>query len=364
MNTTSPRLTKREQQLAEMLTHFQPLNPSESPTVETHVLAPLLAPGDFLNVSGEAGCGKTTLAADILLGFAHPGRKGAALGGLFQFNPVYCCCGNVGIMDAETAPQRWQSLLSRKMQAEQLDPLLMRGVIEYVHPSDLGLHRAPQWRTTSPLVADALAAKRITFVIIDSLSRTWAPDELSSTAWVQQGMAPFRSACQAMGITVLALTHTKRRGDGPNHTEAVGPLGTSMQEAQADAQVMMTINSDGQGCRLKLRKSRRAFWIPPGTSVSLDFTAQFGYRPHDGWEALWPHECPDEINGPEDNQGIRAQILKLFEDALGGALKSTAIAAALGCSSHTATNHLSALEDSRRVIREGSGPATQWRLRP
>lgn len=363
MDENSIRPSAKQRSLEGVLARFRTLDPIASDPVETAFLAPLVGVGDFLSVSGEAGCGKTMLAADILLGFAHPGRRGSALGGLFQFNPIYNCEGNVGIIDAENSPPRWQSLLRRKMEAENLDPDVLRGTIEYVSPYDVGLHHNAKWTERSHLLAEALATRAIRFVIIDSLGRAWAPEDLNSTGWVQQGLAPFRSACRDHHITVLALTHTKRT-TGQYASEAVGPLGSSLQEAQVDAQVMMTLDSDGRGCRLKMRKSRRACWIRPGAAVNLDFTDQLGYRPQEDWPAIWPHEQPVEGEEADDHPGIRAQILRLIDDEQSGSLKSSAIASTLGCSSHTVTNHLNKLKDAGRVIHEGNGRSSRWRRRP
>lgn len=363
MDENSIRSSAKQRLLEGILAQFRTLDPLASPAIETAFLAPLMGVGDFLSVSGEAGCGKTMLAADALLGFAHPARQGSALAGLLQFNPIYNCEGNVGIIDAENSPLRWQSLLKRKMEAEGLDPNVLRGTIEYVSPYDVGLHHSTQWTERSHLLAEALAARAVRFVIIDSLGRAWSPDDLNSTAWVQQGLAPFRIACRDRGIAVLALTHTKR-STGPSGSEAVGPLGSSLQEAQVDAQVMMTLDPDGRGCRLKMRKSRRAYWIRPGASINVDFTDQLGYRPQEDWPALWPHECPEGDEGLGSNPGTRTKILKLLEDDPGSALRSTAIASTLGCTARTVTNHLHMLEGAGRVLREGDGPATQWRRRP
>lgn len=363
MDAKSPRLSKHAIELAAAQSRFCTLNPLESTPIEPAVLHPLAAEADLVNFSGSSGTGKTTLAADVAIAWLHPKREGRALGGLLKFSTGYRESGNIAIIDGENSRPRWQSQLRRMLEAEGLDPLEFRHSIKYVNPAYLGLQQVAHWRERSILLAEALKELNVVFVILDSLGRIWCPDEINSTPWVQQGLTAYRDACKTRNITTLALSHTRRR-TGRDDPGAVGPLGSSMQEGQVDTQVIVTMDPGGKGIKLKLLKCRRAFWINPGSTVTVRFSGSCGYKPQDDWAKHWPHECPYIGESLEEDPSRRAQIINILENTPDRTMQANGIAAQLGCTKRTATSHLHALEALSRIERVGAGPSTAWRLVP
>jgi hypothetical protein len=361
MDKTETRISADEREIAKLASKFVSLDPDAASLVEHAVVSPIATEGDFVNISGRSACGKTSLVADIALTWAHPERRQLALGGLFKVSRTYREAGNVAIIDGENTPIRWQSILRRLIVAEGLDSNAVRGRVIYLTPASAGLHDARLWQKRSVMLAEALARNGANLVIMDSLARIWGPEDINQTNWVQQGLTPFRDACKRLGITVLAVSHT-RRNSGGDDGELSGPIGSSMQEGQVDCQLIMTKDSDGRGCSLRMVKCRRAYWIRSGSKIALAFTPRLGYAPQDNWSTIWPHEPPEDPQIPEVTPGIRSQIVKLLEDADGLTLSSSALVAHLRCSSRTVTGHLSTLEAERRVERLGNGRSTTWRL--
>lgn len=361
MDKTETRISADEREITKLAAKFVSLDPDATPVVEHAVISPFATEGDFVNISGRPACGKTSLIADIALTWAHPGRRQLALGGLIKVSRTYSEAGNVAIIDGENSLIRWQSILRRKLEAEGLDSSAVLDRIIYLTPASAGMYDARLWPKRSVMLAEALARNGVNLVIMDSLARIWGPEDINQTNWVQLGLTPFRDACKRLGITVVAVSHT-RRNSGGNDGELSGPIGSSMQEGQVDCQLIMTKDSDGRGCCLRMVKCRRTYWIRSGSKIALTFTPQLGYVPQGNWSTIWPHEPPDVPQNSEFVPGIRSQIVKLLEDADGLTLPSSALHAHLRGTLRTVTNHLSALEAEGRVERLGDGRSTTWRL--
>ena len=358
----TPKLTNPVNQL---INHFHSINFESAPDVEPAILAPFWAEGDFVNFSGPPGCGKTLIAADIAIAAIHPRREGQALGGLLRFDLDRLRLGNIAILDAENNLARWSSIIRRKMTLEGLDPLEIRHGILYIRPSDIGLQNSSQWERKSELLAAALANCHVRFLIGDTLGRMWAPDDINSSAWVQRGYAPFRTACQSYGISGLMLTHTKRLANRQSPIPE-GPIGTSFQEGQADGQIMITRlkTHNPSGILLTHRKSRRPFWIQQDSKVSLLFTPCLGYDPQGQWRDTWPHECPD-YNSEEliSNPTTKAAIEKILQEAAPEPIASRDIADQLKVSDRDVRHHLAHIRDEARAEMVGNGPNTRWRFK-
>ncbi|MBA4387658.1 MAG: hypothetical protein C0404_06730 [Verrucomicrobia bacterium] len=340
------------------------LNPSGASAVEPALVDPFCAVGDFINISSPPGCGKTLLAADVILGAVLPQRDGAALGGLFQFNRDLLGGGPVAIIDGENSFPRWNSIIRRKLEAEGADPKSADNVIKYISPAQFRLQNPREWTEASIRLAKALACIRVRFIIIDSLARMWAPDDINTTAWVQQGLVPFRAACQEYSISALLLSHTKRRQrtDDPAPT---GPIGTSFQEGQIDGQIIMTRMRNGSGIKLIHQKSRRSYWIQQGSSVSLMFKTGLGYEPEAGWESAWPHQCPDFNSMPLENKlDTRTEIAQLLRATPSHEWSASEIKEKLDHPDRTIRDNLQKLERAGGVRKVGQGRNTRWMVTP
>ena len=363
MDATPTRIVGNSPEIQLVLNQFRSLDPGAADPIEAPTIGPIAAEGDVLNISGPAGCGKTSLLSDILIACAHPERQRLALGGLLKVSGAYQDAGKVAIIDGENTLCRWQSILRRKLDAEGLDADVIAARCSYATPASIGLHDPRNWQDRSVQLADALAAQGVNFVFIDSLARIWAPVDINHTDWVQLGFTPFRDACKRLGITVVAVSHT-RRNSGRNNAELAGPMGSSMQEGQVDCQIIMTKDKDGRGCSLRLVKCRRAFWIRSGSSIAFKFTHQLGYVPQGNWAAVWPHEPPDESQSLEGLITTRVQIVSLLACSDTTPIATAALASQLGLETRTVRGHLHALETEGKVKRLGRGPCTKWRSLP
>lgn len=348
-----------------LIDRFQCLDLADAPLIEPAAMHPLLAPGDFANFSGLPGCGKTRLAADLILAVIAEHRGGLALGGLFKFDIDLLRDKNIAILDAENNRFRWQSILRQKFVREGIpQPDLKKRVI-YIQPHRVDLHQPAEWTPASEKLASALHYSHVGLVIGDTLGRIWAPDDINNTTWTQRGFAPFRTACQQHGISGVMLTHTPK-GQGNNKESASGPIGTSFQEGQADVQIIITRTKiDGRpGIELIHRKSRRSFWIQQGSKVSLQFTPELGYKLVGNWQREWPHECPDydeQAGGLEPT--TRERLVGYLRDHASTAVRTPEAAEFLGIGDRAVRDHFSDLEAEGLVAREGNGPSTTWRWR-
>ena len=345
---------------AEFIGYFRDIDILSASPTEPAMLAPLCAAGDFLNISGPAGCGKTSVAVDILLAAAHAGRLGAALGGTMQFAESPYGCIKCAIIDAENCQSRWESKLRLKCQQEGLDPAAV-GSIRYMRAGDFCLGRANSRSENSRALAEALARDQRKLIIIDTLAMAWAPHDMNSPDWVFDGLAPFRAACKDQGVTVIALTHTRRlTKDGPG---PVGPIGTSFQENQADAQVIVSrLKGPPAGIRLTATKSRRAFWISQGAYVDLRFTPTLGYEPVGNSLDRWPHSWPEaDAAATPEAVGTVLRIEHEFHQSGGAPLTTRAIAASLGLSDRTVRDHCHSLLKRGVIGRVGNGPTSAWK---
>ena len=287
---------------------------------------------------------------------------GRALGGLLQFDLGYLGHGNIVILDAENNQERWRSLIRRKMEREGLDPESTNRQIIYVRPSDIGLHDSRNWEANTADFVEALVANQARFVVGDSLGRIWAPEDVNSAVWVQRAYAPFRTACQSLGISGLMLTHTPKSSDGKG-SGPQGPIGSAFQEGQADGQLMMAqTRINGQlGTRLTHRKSRRSFWIQQGSRIDIRFTRDFGYEPLD----TWPHECPDYDTEEFDSEPSTVEkVEELLKGASGESITTVNIATQLDLKPRAVRNHLNKLEKKGRATKVDGGPNTSWRYAP
>ena len=347
-----------------LIDKMRTLKPLEAPIVEPALLAPFWAVGDFVNLSGPPGCGKSFLAADIIIGATHPRRAGWALGGLLRFDLDLLGLGPIAIIDAEGSYSRWGSILRRKMLAEGLDPKEAIRAIKYMRPSDLGLQSPSMWEEASLRLARALATISVRFFVADTLGRIWAPDDINSTNWVQRGLGPFRSACNEYGIGGLFLSHTKRRKNNDDH-DPTGPIGSSFQECQVDAQIVLSRVKGGHGLSLTHQKSRRSDWIEQSSKVTLHFKGRLGYEPQVGWQKLWPHECPDyTAEEVETEPATSAKIAELLKAQPAKEWTTAEIADELDRHERTIRHHLQALEKTGYARKVGNGPQTRWRADP
>lgn len=352
--------TKLTDQINRLISRLRPLDLVEAPPVEPALLAPFWAAGDFVNLSGPPGCGKTLLAADVVLAALHPARAGRALSGLLRFDFARLDGGKVAILDAENSPVRWSSLLRRKLLAENLDPFEIKWAPLYVRPADVGLQVTGNWERASVAFASALASVRVRVLIVDTLGRTWAPDDINSTSWVQRGLAPFRAACQEHGISAVLLSHTRRRR-GMDDPEPTGPIGSSFQEGQVDGQIILNRSQGGHGLTLTLQKSRRAFWIQQGSKVTLRFQSGLSYAPDAGWEQIWPHECPDYDEQGDDVEPVTsAKLTALLRSEPTREWTTAEVANVLDRRERTVRHHMQALVRTGYARRIGNGPTTRW----
>ena len=345
--------------------HFHSLHLDSAPEVEPSILAPFWSVGDFINFSGPAGSGKTRIAADIVIAACFPHREGSSLGGLLKFDLEKLGGRKIAIIDAENDRYRWASILRQKLRREGISDFNGQERIVHIRASEIGIQQAANWAQVSDSLATALAWNRVGFVIGDTLARIWAPDEINSPAWVQQGFAVFRDTCRKFEVSGLMLTHTKRRGNS-NDPAPEGPIGSSFQESQADGQIMISPTRTGAsgGVKLTHRKSRRSFWIAQGSSVTLRFTRELGYEGTGDWQKTWPYECPnlDDFE-PASTPDTPAGVEQLLAKAPCEGLTSKAIADDLGVDHRTVNRHLNRLEQDGRAERTGGGPSTRWRSR-
>lgn len=365
MDENSIHLPAGLDQHGQVRAHLHTLDLMSAQATESAVLAPFWALGDIVNFSGPAGCGKSTLAADIAIAWAHPERHGQALGGLLQFNPVDLVSGRIAILDNENCEARWCSLLRRMMEAQGLDPLAINNTIYYLRPSDIGLHDPNRWESLGRVLAEVLVDQQVRFFIGDTLARIWGADDIISPAWVQRGLAPFREACQQNNLTGLMLTHVARdRKDG---NSAEGPIGTSFQENVVDGQLVFARTTSGgrHGLAVTHRKSRRSTWIQQGSKVTVWFGPHYTYEPQDGWQNVWPHEPPDyEAEDLEQDPTTRTRISDLLKSDPTRSWSTTEIAKEVSRQERTARHHLEALERAGYVKRGGHGPKTRWEAVP
>lgn len=359
--SNNSRILKPMSSLAsEFIGKFKDIDLSNAPSVEPAMLAPFCAQGDFLNISGPAGCGKTSIALDLLLAATHPGRNGAALGGLFQFPAEPFGQLKSVIVDAETSQARWTSRLALKSKQEALDPLQI-GSIRYMQPGDVMLNQRSERADRSRALAEAFGEDQRTFVIIDTLGMAWAPENMNDPDWVFGGLAHFRNECRRYGICVVALTHTRRPSD--HGSAPVGPIGTSYQENQADAQIIVSRLKGGQpGIRLTHIKSRRSFWIQQGSWVDLRFTSDYGYELLENSRNEWPHDWNEESPSSEATLlSNRSLIEKTVKDAYPNSISATEIASITDIADRTVRHNLTKLKDQGIVECLGKGPSTTWR---
>lgn len=347
----------------QLIDRMSTLDPSSAPMVEPAILSPFSAVGDFVNFSGPPGCGKSRLAADVIVGAVCPSREGSALGGLLRFDRDLLGRGPVAIIDGEGNIARWGSMIRRRMLADGFSLSAADHAIKYMRPSDLGLHRTGDWEEASLRLAQALAVIKANFLVADTLGRIWAPSDINSTEWIQRGLAPFRTACQEYGISALLLSHTKRR-KGREDLDPVGPIGSSFQEAQVDGQIIMSRMKGGHGLVLTHLKSRRSFWIQQGSRVTLHFKPGLGYEPQSDWQHYWPHECPDyDVEDPEPDPCSRSRVLQILRDKAPDSISRQDIEAQLGLSERAVRKHLTALSAAGQAERVGKSSSTQWKLR-
>jgi len=340
--------------------HFRNLNIHDAQTVEPAFLSPICAVGDFLNISGPSGCGKSSIAQDILLGAAHPQRLGKALGGLLQFtNEPY---GEIkcAVLDSETSSTRWASKLAMKIENESLDPTNLKS-IRYSSTTGFGLTGAQSRKENSIALAEALGEDFRKLVIIDTQAMAWGPSNINDPDWVFEGLLPFREKCQEYGICVISLTHTRRKSN--NQSAPVGPLGTSFQENAADAQIMVTglRPAEGKGVKFELMKARRAHWIPRGSTVNLQFTDEYGYKPNRYDKRIWAHTrngCQATVG--DQPQSTILQVEQLVKAAHPEAIAVKDIATSIGHSTRSIRKYIAELHKLGTVKSVGSGPATKW----
>jgi hypothetical protein len=344
-----------------MMRHVQELDQDETLTTEPAVLAPFWGPGDLVIFSGEPGCGKTYLAADILLAAVCPERQGRALGGLLRFDPDMLDGGRIAILDAENDRQRWSGILGHKMAKEGLSAEWSQ--VRYVPTYKLGLGHPEKWETHSRALAGLLHRLDVVFYVGDTLARIWSPENVNATDWVQKGLAPFRTACREYGISGLMLSHTRRWGADARGAPT-GPLGTSLQEAQADGQILLnrTHQSGRDALELSHRKSRRSHWIRQGSKVVALLTAEYSYQPIGQYMAAWPHEPPG-YDPAAEQQTQADRVLRCLRDALPGSLGRSDLESRLGIAESTARLHLNRHLRAGKVDRQGRGRNTQWRLK-
>jgi hypothetical protein len=340
--------------------YFQDINILDAPSVEPAALAPFCAHGDFLNISGSAGCGKTSIAVDLLLAASHPGRLGKALGGLLKFPQEPFGCIKCAVLDAETSKGRWECLLAMKIRQEGLWPSHL-GNIRYLQAHDFLFGGASERAQRSHALGEALGWDNRKLVIIDTLAMAWAPQDMNNPDWVFNGLSPFREECKRNGIVVIALTHTRRPSkDTPG---PIGPIGTSYQENQADAQIIISRHRGSPpGIRLTHMKSRRSFWIQQNSVVDLRFTSKYSFEPLGNWQTSWPHDWPGQDSAPlgeSDSTALRVE--HLFGEANGSSLTTSHIASSLGVSERAARDHIHTLSKAGIIERVGQGPATKWR---
>lgn len=344
--------------ISNVIQRIHPLNIMASPVIEPSIIDPICGIGDSAIIAASPGIGKTLLTADLIVAWCHPERSYQALGGLLRIDSVYANNYSIAIIDGENTPDRWQTTIRRKIEAERLDPNRFRPVVNYLRPSDVGLHKPNSWTARSQNVARALAELNVALVIIDTVGRMWSPEDLAKGDWVQRGLAPFRSACQELGITVIGLAHT-RRSQGKGDSGPRGPLGSTLQEAQVDTFVLMDKAKFGRGCRLSLRKCRRAPWIIPGATVELMFTEELSYDPQPEWAELWPRDPSACSFSVRENETYGVQLARYLRTHSDTWFKSAELAEAVGCEKRTITGYLKDL--GRRVVRNGRGRATKWR---
>jgi hypothetical protein len=353
-----PRLTPPINSLIE---RFETLDLSSAALIEPALLEPFLAPGDFLNISAAAGTGKSMLGADMILGAVADYREGVALGGLIRFDTSRLTGRNVAIIDAEDMRHRWETYVRRRAEREGRGNLDLGARVIYIKPTDFGLHVPASWTTASENTALALAHCQVELVLIDTLARVWAPDDVSSSGWVQRGLAPFRAACKRYGITVIALSHTPR--PTADKRNPVGPIGTSFQESQVDTQIIMTrtIVNGGQGVELEMRKCRRAYWIQQGIKVRVRFTSALGYEPVGNWQDVLSHGPLDDSPLDEPYLSSEARVLDSLKASAPKWVSSTNISTDLDVSPRTVTSCLNNLKRRSLAEKEGNGPSRRWR---
>jgi len=346
----------------ELVGKFEDIDLQSAQLIEPASLGPFCAAGDFLNISAPAGIGKTSLGVDLLIGAFHPQRQGLALGGLFAFYPDEPRPLKCAIIDSESTKSRWATSIRRRIQLEGLDEY--RGpIIRHITPSKFYLDDSTNRKHNSRMLAEALAEDFREFVLIDTLAMAWRPNNLNDSEWVFDGIAPFREACHEFGITVVALTHTARPhqgGAGP-----VGPIGSSFQENQADAQLILSRIGKGKtaGIRLTHRKSRRSFWIQQDTHVDLRFTSKLGYDVVGSWAETWPMNWTDEDNSCSEPQDNRYRIECCVRKAGKNGISSESVANELGIKRRTTCDNLQKLKDAGIVTKIGTAQNTRWRLR-
>jgi len=202
-----PNSIRLSDEANELISHFKTLDILSAPTVEPALLAPLATKGDFINISGP----ETWITADIAMAALYPARGGCALGELLKFDLDRLGTCNIAIIDADNNYIRWVSLLKRKFCAKGIDPAeATKNHIVSIWASDMELQTSKNWESQSKYGAEALARSQIKFIIGDTIARIWSPADINSAAWIQQGFAPFREACQQYGTSGLMLTHVSK----------------------------------------------------------------------------------------------------------------------------------------------------------
>jgi hypothetical protein len=296
-----------------------------------------------------------------LIGATHPDRYGKALGGLFQFfpdepRPIKCA-----IIDAESTKSRWESAITRRLQLEDLARFDKPG-IRYINPSKLGLDSQKFRTKNSQYLAEALAHDSREFVLIDTLAMMWKPTNLVDPEWVFAGLAPFREACQSYGITVVALSHTPRPGQPGSRP--FGPIGTSFQENQADAQLIISrlAKNKSLGIRLCHRKSRRSFWIQQDSYVDLGFDGKQGYAPVGNRANEWPMYWSESQRIEPIFQTPFAQVERAVRAAGTCGTTAALIASELDISGRAVRGHLNALAADKIIVKVNNGRNTAWKV--
>lgn len=340
---------------------FRDIDINRSPIVEPASVSPFCACGDLLMASALAGCGKTTLATDILIGAAHPSRQGIAAGGLLRINHgggEYTKCA---VIDAESTLVRWSSVVRRKIELYRLEPRHL-STIRYIRAYDFGLQSPSRREHNSRVLAAALAHDRRRLVIIDTLAAVWAPSNLNDPDWVFTGLKPFREACQEFGITIICFAHTSRRAG--SESQSFSPIGSSHQENQADAllAISRTKHHGHTGINIVHRKSRRSFWIARDSSVYVRFTPEYGYEPLGNGAQTWQHDwSPADEDGDHPDTPLRLRIQQAIRNAADASLSTKEISIATGVPERTIRQHLKALVTDGIVSKERGGPATRYR---